>query len=1134
MTVAKRKREEVTVENGNNESVDVEENAYSDGFDESEEDEDMASDDGDGDDLASSATGSKQQLQKKKKPKAAHLADDLRNLQEAVQLYKSNIFKLEIDELLKELKVDETKTKAVDRVLHKLKDFIEAIPDSKQDLMLSDAEKTISKSGIAIPFPDPKPPKDAQYRFAYSTPSDFNLVGSYALKTMIKSPERFAIDVVVDMPAALFTEKDTLNYRYFHKRAFYLAYIAAAFKNSEQLNFDLSYEFLDGDHLRPVLRLDSLKDGSESDFHKAKCYIRIVPGIAKDTFPISKLSPARNCVRYASVSPQQQLKPTPYYNSSILSDTQHFSSTVFINKAIKSSDGFRDAVKLGDIWLRQRGFSSATAGFGAAEWAVLMAALLVGGGARGSKVLANGFSNYQLFKATLGYVASTDIAETPVAVGVEGIDFDKSVFDGRPVLVQNDVNLNVLYRMSPSDYSKFRHEAALTVKELDDVNGDHFDSVFLEKVDSVIYQSDLTFCAKFPPEDKSFRDLGRVFNPSYYGYLSARVYEVLKQGLGERVDLISVRATENFKFAVESRKPSSSGEPAFTIGLLLNPEHSERLVIHGPSAEDKQASAEFRKFWGRKSELRRFKDGSITESVVWEPRAEESVVTQIVRYVLERHVGEAMTKGLYVVGDGLNKMFAQDRELADAPGTNAIALYQKNLDEFDLLRKMLIDIDDLPLKVSAVLPASERLRYASVRPPVEFSVHSSEDFSNVVIELETSAKWPDDLKAVQHSKAAFLLGIGQSLCRMDPTVVTNTGLDRDPDTIENFAFLDVLMPSGYAFRVRLRTEREAAMLRNYKPDRDLGLRGFKTLEREFTLAARHTTEFATLCHRYPFLSGTVRRVKKWLHAHYLSDHFDAVTVEMLTLAVFLKPFPWSAPASSYTGFLRVLYFLAHWDWRSEPLILDVDQTLTIADVQGVREKFKQQRANDPELSQGALFIAINYERSGMMWTQPNPRKVIASRMTALARASCAALKSGGVVFGGEADEFRKLFVSPVEDFDFVIYLEKIPAEESAYPPGVEQLNEPVELYFKELESVFDGAAVFFRNRLRNDVIAGVWDPRIMAERSWKVYLGYSTRPVQEEGVEQKGTATVRANVDGMVREMERLGGDLVREVVRRA
>lgn len=45
----------------------------------------------------------------------------------------------------------------------------------------------------------------------------------------------------------LFQEKDYLNGRYFHKRSFYLATIAAAIQKSKSLKVDVSYESSQGD-----------------------------------------------------------------------------------------------------------------------------------------------------------------------------------------------------------------------------------------------------------------------------------------------------------------------------------------------------------------------------------------------------------------------------------------------------------------------------------------------------------------------------------------------------------------------------------------------------------------------------------------------------------------------------------------------------------------------------------------------------------------------------------------------------------------------------------------------------------------------------------------------------------------------
>jgi U3 small nucleolar RNA-associated protein 22 len=61
------------------------------------------------------------------------------------------------------------------------------------------------------------------------------------------------IDLAITMPESMFQEKDFLNYRYFHKRAFYLACIAAGILSSENSQFDASFSFLGDNDLQPVI-----------------------------------------------------------------------------------------------------------------------------------------------------------------------------------------------------------------------------------------------------------------------------------------------------------------------------------------------------------------------------------------------------------------------------------------------------------------------------------------------------------------------------------------------------------------------------------------------------------------------------------------------------------------------------------------------------------------------------------------------------------------------------------------------------------------------------------------------------------------------------------------------------------------
>lgn len=56
---------------------------------------------------------------------------------------------------------------------------------------------------------------------------------------------------------------------------------------------------------------------------------------------------------------------------------------------------------------------------------------------------------------------------------------------------------------------------------------------------------------------------------------------------------------------------------AFSL-IQVDPTAALRAVDIGPPADQAAAAAEFRQFWGDRSELRRFQDGAICEAVVWD------------------------------------------------------------------------------------------------------------------------------------------------------------------------------------------------------------------------------------------------------------------------------------------------------------------------------------------------------------------------------------------------------------------------------------------------------------------------------------------------------------------------------------
>jgi len=59
------------------------------------------------------------------------------------------------------------------------------------------------------------------------------------------------------MVQSIFSSKDYLNYRYFHKRAYYLACIAAGIKGAKDLKVKTSFSLLNGNYLTPVILIQA-------------------------------------------------------------------------------------------------------------------------------------------------------------------------------------------------------------------------------------------------------------------------------------------------------------------------------------------------------------------------------------------------------------------------------------------------------------------------------------------------------------------------------------------------------------------------------------------------------------------------------------------------------------------------------------------------------------------------------------------------------------------------------------------------------------------------------------------------------------------------------------------------------------
>jgi len=1038
--------------------------------------------------------------------------------------FKSNMFKLQVDELLEQIRPRRGKREeAAEQALHALKKTIELVP-ARPAVGIEEAERELFMSSkVAIPFPDPRPPKDAKYKLEYAKPAHINVAGSFMLKTNSRDNDTLDIDMTVTMPSLLLQEKDYLNHRYFYKRAYYLARIAAVLIDAHASEYDVCFEDFRGDQLKPTVVVTPKQTANNVGQAKpfTKWRVNILSCVGVDVFPNEKLLPSRNCIRSLG---DEKAGPTPFYNSSLRADTVVTPYIKLLHHAGSTCSAFKDACILGSTWLRQRGFGSSTScgGFGNFEWSAFMALLLQGGGPNGKPLLSEGYSSYQLFKATLQILAMRNMSKQALVIE-EADGGTKPTASGSPIVWDAPRSHNILYKVAPWTYALLRHEAKTTLTMLGGQLYDGFEATFIFRVDDPLLRYDQV-----------------VELPAYRIKSDERkLYEVVKRGLGDRVTQIAVLPPPSRSWQLGSARPIVSSEGTLRLGMVINPETVNRTVDHGPSAESKAEAASFRKFWGGKAELRRFKDGSILESLIWSPsEAGQTVAEQIVRYLLKRHFGDGAEQGATVAGDKFSKMLQQG---------SGITVFQPLTEAFKQLEMEIRALEDLPLSVRQIMPAGAQLRYASTQPPGSGQGRQRSMPADVTIQFEGSARWPDDLIAIQRTKIAFLLKLSEQLQDAVDSVTARIGLENEDRDILNQAYLDIIYDSGAAFRMRIHHDREQTLLERQLKEKSLAPSGkqaaavgLAAYKRDYIKTPAHTQAISRLCSKHPALSGTIRLVKKWFASHLLTSHVADEVMELIVALIFVQPWPWQAPSSVQTGFLRTLHWLSRWDWRTTPLIVDLSGSgeLKQPDVQAVQTRFDAWRKLDPGLNRIVLFAASNVDLDGTTWTDGQPVKVVAGRMTALAKAACAEFREMQLAL-----EPANLFSSPLGDYDFALHLDPTfsgKRKRKSASNGTTFKNlalatlddnstlgfNPAGLFLKELEHLYGSATLFFAGGAERPIIAGLWSPQT-APRSWKVNLAYSTIPTKASKTDD---VQAEINKEAVLTEIARLGGDLIEKI----
>jgi U3 small nucleolar RNA-associated protein 22 len=178
-------------------------------------------------------------------------AEELYQLKSTETLYNSNLFRLQINELISEIAVADTDLakyeKTCDELIKNLKNLKSIVDTKFNDL------KKFEQKNIVVPLGELSQKMEGVYSF--KAPTNVHKIGSHASHTMINKTN-LSLDLAVEMPAELFNERDYLNYKYFIKRSLYASHVCLQLLNHKKYS-DVKMEYL-ANHLakyKPLLAL---------------------------------------------------------------------------------------------------------------------------------------------------------------------------------------------------------------------------------------------------------------------------------------------------------------------------------------------------------------------------------------------------------------------------------------------------------------------------------------------------------------------------------------------------------------------------------------------------------------------------------------------------------------------------------------------------------------------------------------------------------------------------------------------------------------------------------------------------------------------------------------------------------------
>eukprot|EP01012_Entosiphon_sulcatum_P017305 TRINITY_DN2209_c0_g1_i1.p1 TRINITY_DN2209_c0_g1~~TRINITY_DN2209_c0_g1_i1.p1 ORF type:complete len:1000 (-),score=135.87 TRINITY_DN2209_c0_g1_i1:21-2984(-) len=640
----------------------------------------------------------------------------------------------------------------------------------------------------------------------------------------------------------------------------------------------------------------------------------------------------------------QQRATEPYYTQAVLEDWFLWEWRQTLHQRIGVSPAMRKACVLLKAWVHSHGFAAAGDSINSFTITALLVYLM------DSRLVSPQMTVWQIFRQVLHFLSVGEFAMTGAVMALRGesahppaavTDSFRSAFS--VVLLNDTHNHNIFFRLSPNARDEVQHAATRALAQLEASPEIDLALTSLIRWQHPFWEQYDTFFRVTVPEGTQ--------TPADF---ATAVVDVLYRAWGARVLRIRIKIDPEQRSTV-------------FLGVLLseNARVAYSPITKGPSIDLEEELQAFTEFWGATSVTRRrFPDGSVTAAVLWTDSPPRLILRDIARHALQMHASvrpNSFDQIIFPLNEVVSKAPEEDAKLFTAAGAALTALSE------------VLEHCQVNPRLVGLLPAHPAFSRTSAFPPLP---HMCLERSNqrdtalpamdgisapaleVVLELQKSPHWPEDLTQLQQVKTALFRRLVWFLAsRGYPSHTLPDGL--------------IVAVDGFALHVRTYVPREENTLRLSSRVQEAD-----AYHHQLVVVPHHTALIREMTGKYASYGLACRLAKRWLASHLLLPDFSEECVELLVLHLYVQPAPLSQPQTATVAFLRFLQLLAGFPWDTKALyVKQPDENEPVA-----CEDYEQRPATT------AMWVAAAHCRDSP-FTAKGPDRAILQRAQQCARAA---------------------------------------------------------------------------------------------------------------------------------------------------